>query len=276
MILFNNEVIPLGQFPNGETYIPKPFFAKHQATHHLVTAQQERNVVTLKYESDADLFRLFLVRKSLWFPCDLRITYFPYSRMDRNSNSYIFTLKSVAKFINMMEWDHVILYEPHSDVTPALLNHCKVIDVTASSIMQSKINIALGTDYQVCYPDVGAFKRYSEKFKTGDPLIGLKLRDFETGKIITLQIIGDKNLDSVAIVDDLCSKGGTFILAAQRLKEMGFKKILLAVTHCEKTIFSGKIFESDLIDTVITTDSILDTNEGHDNLKIIPLSEFRW
>lgn len=264
MILYNNREVHFGHFPNGESNL----------RHLPISVLDTTHVVTLKYESDADLFHLLLVRKALDFPATLRITYTPYSRMDRESDTYIFSLKVFTDFINSMYWEKVVIYEPHSDVLSALLNKVQVVDVTSSPIMQAKINIALGSEYQVCYPDVGAFKRYSDKFKMSNPLIGFKVRDFETGHIKSLSISGFRALDNVAIVDDLCSKGGTFVLAAERLRAMGFKKIVLAVAHCENTVYEGRIFG--LIDKIITTDSILDGNKYPDKLSIIPLTDFKY
>lgn len=270
MILFNNEVVQFHHFPNGETYFDNNFFSKRYST---------LNVVTLKYETDDDLFRLLLIKEAMSFPCTLRVTYFPYSRMDREE-FYPFTLKFVAKFINSMGWEKVIIYEPHSDVLPALLDRVKVVEITASALMKSKINIELGLDHQICYPDVGAFKRYSESFKTSDPLVGFKRREFETGKIVSLNISGVRTTSNVAIVDDLCSKGGTFVLAAEKLKAMGFEKIMLVVAHCENTIFDGKVFSSGLIDSVLTTDSIKHNISPifpySSSFREIPLSQFSW
>lgn len=266
MILYNRKEILFGQFPNGEINLRKFDTYSTLSVHE----------VTLKYESDADLFKLLLVRKALEDAVKpvLRITYAPYSRMDRDSNTYVFSLKVFADFINAMDWNEVTIYEPHSDVVSALIDRVRVVDVTASPRMRSYINVALDTEYQACYPDVGAFKRYSEKFKTSDPLIGFKRRDFETGKILSLDIQGTRNSDNVAIVDDLCSKGGTFVMAAEKLRAMGFKKIVLAVAHSENTIFKGEIFSSGLIDKVITTDSILNSNGDSPGLQVVPLTSW--
>ena len=45
---------------------------------------------------------------------------------------------------------------------------------------------------------------------------------------------------------------------ASQLKKLGAKSVSLVVTHCENTIFDGDIFKTDLIDKVITSDSIVD------------------
>jgi ribose-phosphate pyrophosphokinase len=270
MILYNGTLIEFGKFPNGEINLRKDSLGTDRLY----------PTVTLKYEDDSDLLHLLWVRALLDIPATLRITYTPYSRMDRDSDTYVFSLKVFADFINSMNWAQVVIYEPHSDVLPALLDRVQVINITASPQMRSKIYIAFGGEnFQVCYPDVGAFKRYQEKFKSKDPLIGFKVRDFETGKILGLEIEGDKHVDNVVIVDDLCSKGGTFVLAAKQLRAKGFTKIVLAVTHCENTIYTGEVFNH--IDKVITTDSIINpTTIGaidykyKNKLQVIPLTEW--
>ena len=64
------------------------------------------------------------------------------------------------------------------------------------------------------------------------------------------------NGKDVLIVDDICSRGGTFTRTAKALKAAGAKSICLYVTHCENTIEKGDILTDGLIDTVYTTKSI--------------------
>lgn len=268
MLLYNNKLVEFGKFPNGEVNLRKIEFSDRLV----------RRVVTLKYEGDEDLFHLLLLKKALGeTPAILRITYVPYSRMDRDSDTYVFSLKVFADFINAMNWPMVVIYEPHSDVLPALLDRVQVVNVT-TTLLKDYVAIK---NYQVCYPDVGAFKRYSEQVKTGNALVGFKSRDFETGRILALNISGKKQSNDVIIIDDLCSKGGTFVLAAQKLREIGFKRVHLVVTHCENTIYKGQVFYN--LDTVITTDSIIDkvTQDTIDysfknKLVVIPLTEFKY
>ena len=51
------------------------------------------------------------------------------------------------------------------------------------------------------------------------------------------------------------------MLSAEKLKELGAGNIDLIVTHCEKTILDGDIPKSDLINKVITTDSIISRDD---------------
>ena len=60
---------------------------------------------------------------------------------------------------------------------------------------------------------------------------------------------------NVLIVDDLCSRGGTFIEASKKLKAQGAEKISLLVAHCENNVFTGELFAH--IDILYTAESNL-------------------
>lgn len=67
----------------------------------------------------------------------------------------------------------------------------------------------------------------------------------------------------ILIVDDICSKGGTFYYSAKKLKEAGVGKIYLYVTHCENTIYEGELLKNNgLIEKIYTTDTILTNLES--------------
>jgi phosphoribosylpyrophosphate synthetase len=61
------------------------------------------------------------------------------------------------------------------------------------------------------------------------------------------------------IVDDLSSRGGTFIGSAQALRKAfpNIEEIVLCVTHCENTIYDGEVLTGTDITKVFTTNSIL-------------------
>ena len=126
-----------------------------------------------------------------------------------------------------------------------------------------------GHDYKngsviLYFPDNGAAKRYGSILK--QPFCyGSKNRDWRTGEILGLDIVTNgielagKN---VLIVDDICSKGGTFYYSALKLREYGVKDIYLYVTHCENTIKEGELLKDNgLIKKIFTTDSIYSLDE---------------
>jgi len=262
MIKLNGQEIKFDSLPNNETLI------KNNQLKHLEDTYNVRcdNLVEFKYENDSDLIKLMFVKKYLDsinysnVKIDLLIYYMPYSRMDRDEGEALFTLKYISDFINSLNFTSIKIIEPHSDVTSALVNK-SISNFPSIKIFNNVLNIVnfnKEKDY-VYFADGGAEKRYSKMIDSGfNTLIGFKKRDFKTGTITHLQVIGDMiNKDcKVIILDDLSSFGGTFILGSERLKEMGAKEIYLVIGHCEDNIFEGKIFNTDLINKVFTTNSM--------------------
>lgn len=130
------------------------------------------------------------------------------------------------------------------------------------------LNNEMGLNVLYCYPDEGAAKRYSEQI-CGEYVFGIKHRDWRSGKIERLEISGVDKVKgrNVLIVDDICSRGGTFTFTAKALKDAGAKEIFLYVTHCENTIHEGSVLTDGLISRVFTTDSIY--RGKHDRVTIL-------
>jgi ribose-phosphate pyrophosphokinase len=248
MIVFNNTPIEFKKFPNGEVRVERDFLQKYT---------WKNDVITLQYESDADLVHLYFLRKMIHGPVSLRVPYFPYSRMDRASNEFGFTLRYIAELINSLEFEHVYIYESHSDVTMALIDNSIPIGLIRQLVKKSTFD---NTKDFVLFPDGSAYKHYSNVVKAHKEMTAVKKRDFKTGRITQMDI-SNSNPESIEgkrvyIVDDLCSKGGTFLAAAEKLKEMGAEEINLIVAHCEESIWDGKLMESDLITWIWTTNTI--------------------
>lgn len=212
------------------------------------------------YENDAELFSLICVKRHL----DRNFTnphvvlimpYIPHARMDRvKSDEDVFTLKYFCEVINSLHFDIVWVRDAHSNVSLALLEN--VCEENISPYIREAFDKANAE--ALFFPDEGAMKRYSDKFPY-PYAFGMKKRDWKTGNILGLDLINPENIvgKNVLIVDDICSKGGTFYHSAKALKTAGAKSINLYITHCEGTIILGDLATSDgLIDHVYTTKSI--------------------
>lgn len=212
------------------------------------------------YENDEELFTLICVKRYIDehfhnVAVHLYMPYIPNARQDRVKNDEdVFTLKYFCEVINSLNFITVWVRDAHSNVSLALLNNVRETPISgfiAEAIMKSGADVLF-------FPDEGAMKRYSGGFQM-PYAFGMKKRDWETGQILGLDIINaeavkDKN---VLIVDDICSRGGTFYHAAKALKAAGTKSVSLYITHCEGTIVLGELAESDnLVDHVYTTKSI--------------------
>ena len=218
-------------------------------------------VIDWFYENDAELFTLICVKRYLdehfyEVSIHLNIPYIPHARMDRVKNEEdVFTLKYFCEVINSLNFTTVWVRDAHSNVSLALLNNVKEEPISGyitKAILDSNAEALF-------FPDEGAMKRYSGGFQM-PYAFGMKARDWETGKIVGYDIVHSNNIEgkNVLIIDDICSRGGTFYHAAKTLKEAGAKSVSLYVTHCEHSIILGDLATSDgLIDHVYTTKSIL-------------------
>lgn len=253
MIKVGNVEIKQGQFPdgtllmkfdpNGDEFDPRG-----------------NMLVEWYYENDAELFSLICVKRHLdrvysYSDVILYMPYIPHARMDRvKSDADVFTLKYFCEVINSLDFKAVHVRDAHSNVSLALLNN--VVDESIENYIHKAI-IASKAD-ALFFPDEGAMKRYSDKSEK-PYAFGMKKRDWETGKILGLDIINAENIKdkNVLIVDDICSRGGTFFHAAKALKAAGAKSVNLYVTHLERTVILGEMASTDgLVDHVYTTQSI--------------------
>ena len=268
MIKINGTVVEKKSFPDGTLLVKAPEITKGWTD------------VTFcwLYENDSELFMLqSLADKYEDYITRLVLPYIPHARMDRVKNEEdVFTLKTFCKIINSMCFKEVIVFDPHSDVSTALLDKVKVLPNLPLVNVCRDAAIKDNDDMVFFYPDAGAAKRYSipDEIYT----YGIKTRNWETGKIENLviaepKVVKDKD---VIIVDDICSYGGTFVRAAAALKEAGAREIILVVSHCEKNIFKGKVFEDSNIDLVVTSNSLLSQKDVPENLeeKVIILNMF--
>jgi len=268
MLRLNGHLLNFTQFPNGETHVNGQEIASI-----IIGTTKKHYELEFTYESDMDLIRLLMVKKHLDLAIDKKIAlvvrYMPYSRMDRVEGHSVFTLKYVSEFINDMNFDTVIIHEPHSDVTPALINRSQSAFPTKFHLptVLHKINFDKNNDY-LFFPDAGAQKRYHDVLGYKQ-VVGHKHRDFETGDIKGLEVVGAMEKGKkVLIVDDLCSKGGTFFHSAKALKELGAGEIYLFVAHCEKSIYEGDLLDSGLVEKVFATNSMQEES-GHERLEIL-------
>ena len=230
----------------------------------------ENGVIVWNYENDAELFTIICIRKHYkHLPMSLYMPYMPHARMDRVKNpTDVFTLKYFCETINDLDFFAVYIEDPHSNVSEALLNNVQT--VTAQFHIEDAIEKIADEDLVMCYPDEGVMKRYSGM--VGKPYsFGVKRRNWEDGKIEGLdlmypEVVAGKN---VLIVDDICSRGGTFYHTAKALKAAGAKDVYLYVTHCEMTIFNGDLLTSGLVKKIFTTNSIFPGNAQSDMIEII-------
>ena len=267
MICINGKPMAIGNFPDGSMLIKE------------IVPKADRVDLSWYYEDDKELIALiYIANHAKAHGCEnlhLYMPYLPNARQDRVKTAEdVFTLKYFAGVINSLGFRTVRVLDPHSNVSEALIDRI-LVDKPTEYIEAAiqKITAIEGEAPSMFYPDEGAGKRYSGMI----PLpyaFGIKKRDWKSGKILGLDVAGDTESiagKNILIVDDICSKGGTFYFSAMKLKELGAKNVYLYVTHCENTIFEGELLKGDLIQRIFTTNSVL--TETHELIDITDLKE---
>lgn len=198
----------------------------------------------------------------------LYLPYFPGARQDRvnteRGSDVLVTAQAIARMVNAVRPESVTVVDPHSDVTPALLENARVVH--AAQFVDE-----VGDGFQaVLAPDGGAEKRAMRCAKAlGVPLIhGWKTRDVATGKITgfgcesVVDVVGVGG--KVLVVDDVCDGGGTFLGLADKVPLS--VELHLYVTH---GLFSqGTTKLRQRFAGLYCTDSVLAIREG---VKVIPI-----
>lgn len=265
----------LDYFPGGE-----PNF---RIESDLIYADDTPLYITQRFSSPNDLISILVAtdaaRRAGFKEIHLVLPYFPAARQDRVCNpGESLTIKVFADLINRCKFDSVNIYSPHSEVTPALIDNCKLIELdhqflrniiaTNGWYSNKEVNI-------VC-PDAGAGKRVSKLAKYISDTYNLlsigcklkvnlirceKVRDVSTGALKEFFVDAtDLGKYPTIICDDIVAYGGTFIGLGKVLKERNCGPLCLFVSHadCDK----GLSNMTEFFDKVYTTNSRVNTHSS--------------
>jgi ribose-phosphate pyrophosphokinase len=209
-----------------------------------------------------DLFMVLLAKDALeaagFERISLNISYLMAARMDRQmTEGEPFSLRVVATILNQANFHRITVFDPHSDVTTALLLRSKAIgnEVFAKRCIEHFYQNKEKDAYALISPDAGALKKIYKvaQFVDAPSVVECsKMRDVKTGH---LSGFGSNIMDfegkTCFIVDDICDGGGTFVGLSGLLKSRNAGKVVLIVSH---GIFS-KGFDLADIDAIYCTDS---------------------
>jgi len=269
-------------FPGGEEHIKLERKVKFKLS---VTIIQ-------RIHSSSDLMKLCLAvdalrrRGTTWI--ELLLPYVPYARQDRVMvKGEPLSIRVFADIINSLDLEKVTIFDPHSDVTPALLNNCEVINnhhfvcKVVEDIIDNLPSTSRTTHpFYLVSPDAGSNKKmkalayylYMEGYDFKVVYCD-KTRDVATGRIDGFEVYGpdlNPNLPCI-IVDDICDGGGTFIGLAKVLKTKKAGDLYLAVSH---GIFSkGLTALPDYFKKIYTTDSFIHCDQNNEKLTVYPIGK---
>ena len=228
-------------------------------------------------DCNQDIIKILLVndaikRQSSTISVSLHLPYVPQARADRVfQEGGCLPIKVFADLINSCQFDSVMIKDPHSDVTSALINNVSIIK-QEQCLKNAMHNISrYMKDFTICAPDLGATKKIFDSVQLlghDDYIQAIKIRDVETGNIIKCDVVQQEVFGDVLIVDDISDKGGSFIHLAQLLKQRGADRVGLFVTHAifpdgldklEKDV--DFIWADGIVGTSINQETLLKFNE---------------
>lgn len=204
----------ISRFPDGEVQITLGEFSR----------KGELNV-RCRITSGEELFILtqvcdILVRHGMQF--SVSIYYLMGMRMDRVMDfNRPYTLKLIVNILDNLGASNISIFSPHSDASLDLFRKTDVTEIRSEQWV-----LELGRfykEYQIVLPDAGAVERYYSGFGVpADVIIGEKVRDIATGKILSIKVKNPEALDGrpLMILDDLCDGGGTFMGLAKAIRDI--------------------------------------------------------
>ena len=209
MLYLNGNPMPTRYFPNKELYLDTGMLDSLN--------KSKRYEIGLRFEGNDDLVALEFLKGAMddmgFQDIILNCPFFPYSTMDHTDGSRPLSLKYAARMVNRMGFGTVKVMEPHSTVLTALVDRVTVEEKTLS--MLAALYPCGQDNLVICFPDMGAAKRYGFTLPEFRTLTFEKKRNFADGKIIGMRCVDDletmpENAVCV-IVDDLCRGGRTFV-----------------------------------------------------------------
>lgn len=250
-------------FPGGEVGV------KLDVNNHRYLSTTGPHKVVARIHSSADLMELVMVTDALRrlddSPIEVALPYVPYGRQDRACVAgEPSSLIAFARIINSLGFRKVTTFDPHSDVTGAVLEDVEIIDqVKIFGKFDALTKLVISTGAAFVSPDAGANKKtaaLAKYFSHSSFVRADKNRNLHTGEIVETIVHGTVP-PAVIIADDICDGGRTFIELTKALRLKGAKKVYLYVTH---GIFSKSTTPlSIVIDQIFTTNAFYDVWPGN-------------
>lgn len=167
----------------------------------------------------------------------LVLPYMPSARSDKKDQDGVGTYaKLVARWVDAVGVDSVVLVEPHDPHTPYFFGTKNVRVVSGAAVLARHIMETTGDENLVLVrPDAGAQKRTKGLAEALDlPLVDGEKSRSDNNEKASVDALGDKSdVDGkrCLVIDDEIATGGTMRQVCERLKDMGAEEVIVAVSH---------------------------------------------
>jgi len=228
---------------------------------------------------DANLMELLIFLDCLRRASAARVTavvpYFGYARQDRKDAGRVpITAKLVANLITTAGANRLLAIDLHAKQLQGFFD-IPVDHLTAEPVFLKHFRQKAMTDLTVVAPDVGNMKTAS-RYATalGGELVVIHKRRISGSEVECDEIIGDVGGRNILMVDDMISTAGTVCGAANLVKGLGARNIVVGATH---GVFSGSAvtrLRDSAIDEIVVTDTIPLNGKAQElkNIKVLSVA----
>ena len=202
--------------------------------------------------------------------------YFGYSRQDRMAKPrQPISAKLVADLLQVAGANRIVSVDLHSSQLAGFFN-IPVINLSPAFLFYKFFKKLDLKNLVVVSPDHGGLVRtgiLAEKFNA--PLAIIDKRRPEPNKAELLSIVGDVKDKDCIIVDDIVDTAGTLLLAVNKLKELGAKRVYAAITHGVLSKDAVTNIKNSQLEKLIITDSIpLPKEKRNEKIEVLELAPF--
>lgn len=227
------------KFPGGEVHVvlPSDSDVRYATVREVVVKahlHSSDDIMALMVLTDA-LRRTLVDHTNRKLPyMELQIPYLPYARQDRvTSPGTACSLAVMAQMINSLNYNSVVVFDPHSYVAEALINNMTSADL--DTLLRISVPYEVYTSSVLVSPDIGAMKKVAQlgDLYTLPVVCAVKTRDPVTGILSNPRLLDPlpNPHQDVLIVDDILDGGRTFTQLVPLLRAHTTGKIRLYVTH---------------------------------------------
>lgn len=215
-------------FPGGEVNVQiQPHSEPNRVSSIYIEASMRSSDELMQFVMTVDALRRYFKNAKLI----ASLPYLPYARQDRVCNEgEPLSIAVLANILNSLPIDQYQIYDPHSDVSSAVIKNATV---TSQVEIYSKISDIIRKSYDaIIAPDAGAQKKaykLAEAFGVPRVITANKIRDVKTGRIVNTELSESVDGLRVAVFDDICDGGATFIELAKHLSPAKTRDLF--VTH---------------------------------------------
>lgn len=254
-------------FPDKENKVKLPDIMEDFLVFQSTGISPNRNYIELFFILDA------LPNK----PKIVVMPYVGYSRQNESfTNGEAIPLRAIGKILKGLGVVRLICVDLHKGEVASFFDfetvNISAVSVFADKIKQMNLNASKTT---LIAPDKGSLARVTDLSKILNiPAAFIsKKRNYETEEIESMEISGDVG-ETVILVDDIISTGGTILKAASLLKQKGASKVYVFATHGVLAGDASTKLQESIIDKVFITDSLeVPPKRKFNKLEILSISD---